>query len=100
LLLPVRLSVCLSVTYTANSSRTQRPSVPKFETKVPYLRCDSNTTFKVKWSKVRVTDGRGIPCRPNPAATLVVIIVITSVSETIQKPPLVKAQTALKTKQK
>ena len=56
----VRPSVCPSVAYIANNSRTQiRPSVPKFGMKVPYLRCDSHTSFKVKWSKVRVTDGRG-----------------------------------------
>ena len=44
----------------------------KFGVKVPHLRCDSYTSFKVKRSKVRVTDGRGIPCRPNPPATLLV----------------------------
>jgi len=44
--------------------------VPKFGMNVPHLRCDSHISFKVKRSKVRVTDGRGIPCRPNPAATL------------------------------
>jgi len=59
----VRPSVCLSVsslrTYIANNSITQRPSVPKFGIKVPHLRCDSHTSFKVKRSKVRVTDGRG-----------------------------------------
>ena len=52
-------SVCLFVVYIANNSRTQRPSVPKFGTKVPQLRCDSHTSCKVKRSKVRVTDGRG-----------------------------------------
>ena len=31
-----------------NNSRTQRPSVPKFGRKVPHLRCDSHTSFKVK----------------------------------------------------
>ena len=31
----------------------------KFGTKVPHLRCDSHISFKVKRSKVRVTDGRG-----------------------------------------
>jgi len=68
----VRPSVCLSVAYIASYSRTQRPSVPKFGMKVPHLRCDSHTNFKVKWSKVRVTDGRGIPCRPNHVAALLV----------------------------
>jgi len=51
--------VCLSVAYIANNSSTRRPSMPKFEMKVPHLRCDSHTSFKVKRSKVRVTDGRG-----------------------------------------
>jgi len=43
------LSVCPSVAYIANNSRTQRPSVPKFGRKVPvpHLRCDSLTSFKV-----------------------------------------------------
>jgi len=45
------LSVCLSIVYIANNSRTQRPSVPKFGMKVPHLKCNSHT-------------------RPNPAATL------------------------------
>ena len=44
------LSVHLSVAYIANNSRNQRPSVPKFKRKVPHLRCDSHTSFKVKWS--------------------------------------------------
>jgi len=61
---------CLSVVYIANNLRTQRPSMPKFGTKVPHLRCDSHTSFKVKRSKVRVTDWR-----PNPAATLFVLVV-------------------------
>jgi len=38
----VRLSLCTSVAYIANNSRTQRPSVPKFGMKVPHLRCDSH----------------------------------------------------------
>ena len=55
----VRPSVCPSVAYIANNSRTQRPSVPKFGRKVSHLRCDSHTSFRVKWSKVRVRGGRG-----------------------------------------
>ena len=50
---------CPSVAFIANNSRTQRPSVPKFGMKVPHLRCDSQTNFKVKRSKVMVTGGRG-----------------------------------------
>jgi len=49
-------SFCPSVcrVYIANNS-TQRASVPKFRRKVPHLRCDSHTSFKVKRSKVKVT---------------------------------------------
>ena len=47
------LSVSPSVAYIANNSRTQRPSMPKFGIG------DSPTSFKVKRSKVRVTDRRG-----------------------------------------
>ena len=36
-------SVCPSVAYIANNSRTQRHNVPKFGKKVPHLRCDSLT---------------------------------------------------------
>ena len=50
----VRPFVCPSVAYIANNSRIQRPSGPKFRRKVPHLRCDSHTSFKVKRSKVRV----------------------------------------------
>jgi len=45
----VRLSVCQFVAYTANNSRTQRPSVPKFGMKVPHLRCHVHF-FNVKRS--------------------------------------------------
>jgi len=48
--------VRLSVAYIANNLRSQRPGVPKFGRNV---RCDSHTSFKVKWSKVRVRGGRG-----------------------------------------
>ena len=44
-------SVRPSVAYIANNSRTQRPSVPKFGRKVPHLRCDSHSSFKVNCSR-------------------------------------------------
>ena len=44
------LSVCPSVAYIANISRTKRPSMPNFGVKVPHLRCNSHTSFKVKQS--------------------------------------------------
>jgi len=49
--------------------------MPKFGRKVPHLRCDTHTSFKVKWSKVRVRGGRCIPHRLNLAATLLVKLV-------------------------
>ena len=55
----VRPSVCPSVAYMPNNSRTQRHSVSTFGRKVPHLRCDWQTSFKVKRSKVRVRGGRG-----------------------------------------
>jgi len=51
-------SVCPSVAYIANNSRTQRPSVPKFGRKVPHLDA-THTSFKVKRSKVSVGGSRG-----------------------------------------
>jgi len=51
----VRMFVCPSVAYTANNSRTQRPSVRKFGRKVSHLWCDSRTSFQVKRSKVKLT---------------------------------------------
>ena len=71
---------CPSVAYIANDSRTQRPSVPKFGRKVPHFRCDSQTSLKVKRSKVRIRGGRGIPCRSNPAVTLLVARCVTCLS--------------------
>jgi len=64
----VCLSVCPSVAYIANNSRTQSPSVPKFGRTVPHL-----TSFKVKRSKVRVTgpvnaDTHRAPYLPNSKA--------------------------------
>ena len=66
-------SVCPSVAYMANNSRTQRPSVPKFGRKVPHLRCDFHTSLKVKRTKVTVTrpinaDTRRAPYLPNGKA--------------------------------
>jgi len=80
LLLSVRLSVCPSVAHIANNSRTQKHSVPKFERKVPHLRCDSHISFKVKWSKFRVRNGRGHTVSAEPGGhTACYIVVQTSV---------------------
>jgi len=71
----VRLSVRPSVANIANNSRRQMPSMPKFGRKVPHVRCDSHTSFKVKHSRSNsqrseLEAGGGIPCRS--AATLLV----------------------------
>ena len=56
--------VCLSVAYIGPKSRTERPGNTKVGTEVAHVTRDSDTTFKVKMSKVKVTGGGGILCRP------------------------------------
>jgi len=50
--------VCLSVTYIRPKSRTERPRKTKIGTEVAHVTRDSDTTFKVKRSKVNL-QGRG-----------------------------------------
>jgi len=45
----------LSVAYIGNNSRTERPRETKIDRQVAHVTCDSDTTFKVKRSKVNVT---------------------------------------------
>jgi len=47
--------VCLSVAYIGPKSRTERPRKSKIGTEVAHVTRDSDTTFKVKRSKVKVT---------------------------------------------
>ena len=47
--------VCLSVTYIGPKSSTERPRKTKIRTEVVHVTRDSDTTFKVKRSKVKVT---------------------------------------------
>ena len=48
--------VCrLSDEYIGPKSRTERPRKTKIDTGVAHVTCDSDTTFKVKKSKVKVT---------------------------------------------
>ena len=47
--------VCLSVAYIGPKSRTERPRKTKIGTEVSHVTRDSDTTFKVKRSKVSVT---------------------------------------------
>jgi len=48
-------NVCLSVVYIGPKSRIQRPRKTKIGTEVAHVTSDSDTTFKVKRSKVKVT---------------------------------------------
>jgi len=58
-------SVCLkSVVYIGPKSRTERPRKTKIGTEVANVTPDSDTTFKVKRSKVKVTGCGGILWRP------------------------------------
>ena len=61
--------VCLSVTYIGPNSRTERSRKTKIGTEVAHVTRDSETTFKVKRSNVKVTAGGGILWRP-PAYSL------------------------------
>jgi len=54
--------VCLCVAYIWPKSRTVRPRKTKIGSEVAHITCDSDTTFKVKGSKV--TGGGGILWRP------------------------------------
>ena len=46
--------VCLSVAYIGPNSRTDRPRKTKIGIEVAHVTCDSDTTFKVKRSKVNL----------------------------------------------
>ena len=46
---------CLSVAYIRPKSRTETPRKTKIDTGVAHVTRDSDTTFKVKRSKVKVT---------------------------------------------
>jgi len=48
---------CLSVAYIEPKSRTERPRKTKIDREVVHVTPDSDTTFKVKRSKVDVTGG-------------------------------------------
>ena len=56
--------VCLSVACIGPKSRTDRPRKTKIGTEVAHVTPDSDTTFKIKRSKVSLQGGRGILWRP------------------------------------
>ena len=47
--------VCLSVAYIGPKSRTEKPRKTKIGTEAAHVTHDSDTTFKVKRAKVKVT---------------------------------------------
>jgi len=47
--------VCLSVAYIGPNSRTERPRKTKIGTEVAHVTRDSDSTFEVKRSKIKVT---------------------------------------------
>ena len=51
-------SVCLPVAYIGPKSRTERPRKTKIGTEVAHVTRDSDTTFKVRRSKVNLFDGQ------------------------------------------
>jgi len=55
--------VCLSVAYIGPKSRTERPRKTKIGTEITRVTRDSDTIFKVKRSKVKVTR-QLYPARP------------------------------------
>ena len=56
--------VCLtSVAYIETKSKTERPRKTKIGAEVAHVTCDSDTTFKVKRSKVKVTCEAGAATR-------------------------------------
>jgi len=59
----VYLSVSLSVAYIGPKSRTERPRKTRIGAEVAHVIRDSDTTFKVKRSKVKVTGDGSILCR-------------------------------------
>ena len=54
--------VCLSEAYIGPKSRTERPRKTKIGIEVAHVTCDSDTTFKIKMSNVKVT--RPLVCSP------------------------------------
>ena len=61
----------LSVAYIGPKSRTERPIETKIGTEIAHVTCDSDTTFKVKRSKVNL-QGAGHIVAASPHSLLVI----------------------------
>ena len=70
---PYYTDICLSVAYIRPKSRTERPRKTKIGTEVAHVTRDSDTTFKVKRSKVNL-QGRGGGILWQPPTQLVLFI--------------------------
>ena len=64
--------ICLSVAYIGPKSRTERPRKTKIGTEVGHVTRDSDTTFKVKKSKVNMR-GAGAYCGGLPHSLLLLL---------------------------
>ena len=69
--------VCLSIATIGPKSRTERPRKTKIGTEVAHVIRDSDNTFKVKRSKVKITEGGAILWRP-PAYSLLLLLLLLS----------------------
>jgi len=81
----VCLSVCpTTVAYIGPKSRTDRPRKTKIDTEVAHVTRDSDTTFKVKRSKVKVTrplySGQAAAALSPPVKRLVVTFALQCAS--------------------
>jgi len=69
--------------YIGPKSRTERPRKTKIGTEVTHVTRDSDTTFKVKRSKVKL-QGRGIFCRPAAQHSLVMSLLRSGLKQESQ----------------
>ena len=74
----------LSVAYIGPKSRTERPRNTKIGTEVAHVTHDSDTTFNVKRSKIKVTGIEGILWWPPAYSLLTLPLRLTAVGCTVQ----------------
>jgi len=77
--------VCLSVAYIGPKSRIERPRKTKIGTEVAHVTRDSETTFNVKRSKVKVTGAGYIVAASRTAFSLQRDTVFWTFSSTVVK---------------
>ena len=72
-------SVCLSIAYIGANSRTERPTKTKIGTEVARVTRDSDTTFKVKRSKVNLQGAGHIVEPPAQLDTIKLYIIVNGI---------------------